>query len=419
MAEPLRTPEIVSTANGATATFATVWTFEYASEVRVLVDGRLCVQGVDYDLSGGSWLTAGANVVFRAGRLPTNGQRVVRRRVTLAQQTEPFGDQEAFRPIMAERAFDRLVRAVQDRLAETARTIRVPPGEPGSDLPIAALRRGRAIGFADTPEAPVTAIPLTSAAVASDLLRAEDARTRAETAKADALVAAQGAQTAEAVAVGARDAAQLSASQAAAFLSAFPANIIYDTEAAGRAAVADGVHFWERTANGLRSWRRVNAGASVAGPLVPSLVEVQALTVPSRYVVVRMIDGGPNIWVLEPTTRLPNNTGEGLIFRFPNPPAKSPGEVVARVLGINDADPWAVLGPTGDPENDRLLGTDIYNSQDHLEFERFSPTTSRWSIKRILNPTLAKVGSAAGGGSPYEQRRAFYTARNIQIAAAG
>lgn len=417
MAETLRTPETVSLADGATAIFATVWTFEYAAEVRVLVDGRPCVAGIDYDLSEGAWLSAGANVVFRTGRLPTLGQRVVRRRVTLAQQAEPFGDQETFRPVMAERALDRLARAAQDRQAEAARAIRVPVGEPGSDLPTAAVRRGRAFGFADTPEAPAMAIPLTEAAVASDLLRAEDARDRAETAAADGGMALQEVVAAKTLTLTARDVAQASAAQAEAYLNAFPADIIYDSEAAGRAAVANGEHFWERTADGLQSWRRTNADASVAGPLVPSLGQVTALATPSFYIIVTQTDGNTNNWVLTPTSRLPNNSGDGVTFRF-RPPNKSPGDVQARVIGINDGDPWYVLGPGGDIENDQLQdGT--YTSQDELEFER-KPGSSLWVVKRVLNPSLAKVGgSGTGNGSAYDVRRAFYTARNIQIAAAG
>lgn len=142
MAEQLTTPESVSIANGVIASFATVWPFEYAAEVKVTVDGVARTEGVHYDLSAGDWLAAGANVVFRAGSIPVDGARVVRQRVTLAQQLEPFGDQQTFRPQLSEKAYDRLTRAVQDLQAKAARAIAVPPGESSLEVPSQAVRDG-------------------------------------------------------------------------------------------------------------------------------------------------------------------------------------------------------------------------------------------------------------------------------------
>ncbi len=156
MAQAIQTPEQVSTATGVENTFATVWTFEAAAEVRVIVEvagvQTVQVQGVDYDVAAGTWLTDGANCVFRAGRLPPNGARVIRQRVTPAQQVEPFGDNEKFRPLQSEKAYDRLTRQVQEERAKTARAVTLPFGEPGLTLPRVAARADGVAIFDDAGE---------------------------------------------------------------------------------------------------------------------------------------------------------------------------------------------------------------------------------------------------------------------------
>lgn len=150
MAVNVETPESLSDGDGATASFATGFTFKDAADVVVHVrgaDGVLAakVNGVDYDLSGSAstWPTAGANVVFRAGRIPASGTTVLRRRVTAAAQAVPFGDQAAFRPTLNEQAFDRLTRQLQEERAKAARALSVPVGETGFELPSEAARDGK------------------------------------------------------------------------------------------------------------------------------------------------------------------------------------------------------------------------------------------------------------------------------------
>lgn len=151
MAQDLESPEQVSVADGAVASFATIFTFEFASEVRVTVDDGdgavLQTEGVDYDLSAGDWLTAGANVVFRAGHVPADGAKVGRQRITRPEQPEPFGDLEAFRPVQSETAYDRLTRGAQDARAALARALSAPLGETGFELEPQATREGGVAEF--------------------------------------------------------------------------------------------------------------------------------------------------------------------------------------------------------------------------------------------------------------------------------
>lgn len=156
MAQLPEDPEQVSVASGETDVYATVWTFEEASQVVVAVDhGSGFVEltrGVDYDLQPGDWLNAGADIVFRPGRRPAAGARVARLRRSTIRQDEAFGDLQTFKPLQSERGYDRLTRMVQEERARGERALKVSPGEAGLDLPTVAARAGRLLAFNDDGE---------------------------------------------------------------------------------------------------------------------------------------------------------------------------------------------------------------------------------------------------------------------------
>ncbi len=141
MAQVVETPEIASVADGVTAAFSIPFTFTDSGEVKVSVleaDGTRTDQaeGVDYDV-------AGANVVFKAGKVPAAQARVERVRRTPASQPEAFGDDATFRPVANEEAFDKLTRGLQEARAQGDRAVTAPVSEAGVTLPPAAMRAGR------------------------------------------------------------------------------------------------------------------------------------------------------------------------------------------------------------------------------------------------------------------------------------
>lgn len=389
MAEPLTTPESVSIADGVVTSFATNWTFEYAAEVRVTVDGQAKAEGVHYDLSAGAWLASGANVVFRAGHVPVAGARVVRSRVTLAQQLEPFGDQEAFRPLLSERAYDRLTRKAQDQQVETARALQVPPGETATDLPLAPDRRGRVLGFADTADAPAVAVPNDSVAVASDLLQAAIARAGAEAAQAGAeaqvveaeAVVAQGGEFANqagiqrAGAEAARDAAELA-------VTAIPVGTIYNTAADGIAAVADGAKFWcvaVGVNNALELRQRAGAGSTLL-KVTPSIASANRGNVVP--VVQENVSG--NNWMLAPAPGSAfNGDGTDSIYVFRVTPANTGLGIFVQVAGFNSGDPRALRWPDGAQvvDGDLALGTTA-----ELRFKTAGANTGSWTLLSPARP---------------------------------
>lgn len=153
MAVNPETPESISVADGSTDVFDTGWTFEAAAEVVVSVeiDGVATVQaqGEDYTVGAGDWLTDGADVTFLPGHRPPSGARVIRQRRTAKRQDEPFGDQETFRPLQSEAAFDRLTRQTQDMSAVLDRSLTFPVGEQGLTLARAADRAGTLFVWSD------------------------------------------------------------------------------------------------------------------------------------------------------------------------------------------------------------------------------------------------------------------------------
>lgn len=148
MAQVLETPEHVTIADGATATFNIPFTFEARAEIEVVVvaaaTGLRTLQAldVDYSIPSADWAETGGDVVFLTGHLPADGDRVERRRVTPADQTEAFGDDATFRPVANESTFDRQTRMIQELRAQDYRSIKAPMGEAGLTLAPAASRAG-------------------------------------------------------------------------------------------------------------------------------------------------------------------------------------------------------------------------------------------------------------------------------------
>lgn len=143
--------------------------------------------------------------------------------------------------------------------------------------------------------------------------------------------------------------------------------------------------------------------------LIPDIPTPEPAVKP-YYVVLEQTGGTANDLILTPTTPLPNNTGENLTFRV-QLPTKAEGSVTVRVVGINDADAWYLLGPPGDPEADQLAAADVYSSDDEIEFSR-KGSDPTWVVKRIINPTLAKLDEPAPADPGL---RSFYAQMNSRI----
>lgn len=132
---------------------------------------------------------------------------------------------------------------------------------------------------------------------------------------------------------------------------------------------------------------------------------------PSSYIVVRQTDGNANNIIATPTSTLPNNTGENCRFIL-RPPTKAEGAVTLIIVGVNDGDPWYLLGPGGDAEADQLTSADVYTSDDDLVIDRFDLVTARWRLRRIENPTLATLTDAAAETADLAS---FYAGANARI----
>jgi hypothetical protein len=231
MSLSVENPVTVSIADGATASFPTVFTFEQASEVKVYVEiagaQALKVAGSDYDIVGASPDTAGADVVFRAGHVPPAAAKVLRVRGTPASQPDHMGTAGQISPAQLEAAADRAVRLEQEILSAVSRALKVPLGELAPDLAGTSLRAGKILAFDDAGEArwdlTVSALGDASAATAEALAAKDAAVAAAGAASTDAdQVALDRAQadSDSAAAVAAATAAATSAGAAAAALAA-------------------------------------------------------------------------------------------------------------------------------------------------------------------------------------------------------
>lgn len=156
------TDTIILPAGVSAGPFATGWTFDAPGDVLVIVEtdgveAAPLTAGADYALVAPDPTVSGGDVTLDAGVVPEGGwdapgapaYRLILRRWTPADQPEPFGDYEGFRPAVAERAWDRAARRADENRTRLARAFYVPAGEAGFVLPRAADRAGFLFAFDD------------------------------------------------------------------------------------------------------------------------------------------------------------------------------------------------------------------------------------------------------------------------------
>ena len=168
-AQPTETPYALAGAN--LGPFATVWFFEQASDVRVLLDdgdGVLTVLGGgSYALTAPTPLTAGGTVLLSAalltdGAWPDNA-RVVLQRAQPIDQSSAFGEGYGFSPLAAEDALDHVAREVQQLGTQLGRAILLTPGETAIALPGPTARALGVLTFDADGEPLIAALPIMQA----------------------------------------------------------------------------------------------------------------------------------------------------------------------------------------------------------------------------------------------------------------
>ncbi|GAA0335300.1 hypothetical protein GCM10009087_52090 [Sphingomonas oligophenolica] len=263
-------------ADGSQTVFPFSFSIAAAGEVAVEVNGALA-SPASYTVAFGD--TAGS-VTFMAA--PAAGAQIMLRSNPDYLQASDFENEGAYNLATVNQINRRA--AIRDLVLKSGmdRSIRVPLGETGSTLPAAADRTGRVLGFGT--DGTLIAVANDSAAVADDVARAEAAAAAAED-------ASSGVAGVAAAALADADRAELAA--AAAALSAG----IFANEAAGRAAVADGVRFTtvgSTSDKAVDIWQRVNSSSSTLLRSYPSLdalnAAIAALT--AAYAAGRLSDDG-------------------------------------------------------------------------------------------------------------------------------
>ena len=140
--------------------FATDWPFETFDEFAAFLEtngleSRL-TQGVDFYVSGVNSLVGGGNVLLDGALLPIAGwgtgvgatvYRLVMRRETALNQGRPLSNSDRIKTAAYEAGLDKLSRAQQDLRSVHIRTVTVPEGENGSNLPSLAQRAGKIGGW--------------------------------------------------------------------------------------------------------------------------------------------------------------------------------------------------------------------------------------------------------------------------------
>lgn len=184
IAQPTETPYPLTAAN--LGPFSTVWRFEQAGDVRVLLDegdgGVVALEsGVDYALTAPTPLTTGGTVLLSADLLTAGawpaGARLVLQRVQATDQPSTYGQGMGFSPLASEQALDHVAREVQQLASKLTRALLLSPGESLAAFPGPA---GRILMYLATDgagnlgffNAPTPALPGTIVATAA-LLRAE------------------------------------------------------------------------------------------------------------------------------------------------------------------------------------------------------------------------------------------------------
>lgn len=139
--------------DGGTVTFAAKFRFNAPDHVKVrqiAADGAVAdlAYGVDYNVGGGA-TDAGGTVTLAVA--PADGARIQIRRVTPRVQAMNYATADTFPAESHEAAIDKamLVDQEQDVAIDdvTGRALMVPVGEQAAELPLAASRAGRFMGF--------------------------------------------------------------------------------------------------------------------------------------------------------------------------------------------------------------------------------------------------------------------------------
>lgn len=140
MAIGVESADLSYTGNGATVSFPVSFTFENASEVKVYANAVLVTSGIT--------ISPGA-VVFATA--PASGVKIRILRETPLDQPRPFDDPQKVTLAENGRAFDRLVRQLQEINSGVAdieaRAVRAAFGESLQALPAVASRASRYLAF--------------------------------------------------------------------------------------------------------------------------------------------------------------------------------------------------------------------------------------------------------------------------------
>lgn len=152
--------------NGVTLVHAIPFQFADASEIHCsrIVAGveTALTQGVDFTVTGGGGATSYATGSITKSSGGVDGATFRIRRATVRSQPTDYTPGDDFPAETHEHALDREMAVIQEQDLQiddvTARTVRVPAPETIDELPAAADRRGKLLGFTDDADAnPTTA----------------------------------------------------------------------------------------------------------------------------------------------------------------------------------------------------------------------------------------------------------------------
>lgn len=370
----------------------TVFPFDFAifakADLRVLVDGAALEQS-DFTLSG-TLLEGGG---YAGGSITLNDAvddvTVQVERHVAPVRASQFAPSASVPVQSIDQAFNRAVAATQDARRDVDQALRVPLGEAAGNVPGVSDRRGRVLGFADTAGAEPVAVPNDSVAVASDLLQAAIARAGAEAAEAaaEAQVVEAQAEVAQASDFASQSGVQRAAAEAARdeaelAVTAIPVGTIYETEAAGIAAVADGDLFWcvATDADDALELRQRDDATSDLLKVTPSIASANR----GNVVPVIQENVSGNNWMLAPASGSTfNGDGTDSIYVFRVTPADSGLGIFMQVAGFNSGDPRALRWPDGDQvlDGDLTLGTTA-----EMRFKTAGANTGSWTLLSPARP---------------------------------
>jgi hypothetical protein len=178
MAVGTGSPQVTYTGNGVSTIYAYPFTLLSASDLAVTIDG---VVTTAFSVSG-IGASSGGNIVFAAP--PANGAAVaIRRSMTLDRAGSDYQNNGDFLADTIDLDLDRIWLAMQERVAEFQRTLRVPFPETTNELPALAGRANQIAGWdSDGNMIAVSPVNGSAAAFAIDLANTSDPT------KGDALV---------------------------------------------------------------------------------------------------------------------------------------------------------------------------------------------------------------------------------------